>query len=202
MCVQSAHTHCRVRLPNEAFPPTLYTSYHHVWMLSACARHIVHCLRTTCQVRLRLLLCLLRISETLVACNSSRLIFRFPLMKSADKSTETMSGVFVSSSIPGVVVEKKDGQVDELSSYISIHKVITKELEEVKQRNDGGIGSVRAPYYPFPEASLKFLRSIPGNNACADCGAQDPQWASISYGVLVCTLTCSPYSLQTTCAIY
>lgn len=107
----------------------------------------------------------------------------------------TMSGVFISSPIPGVVVQKKCGEADELSSYIRIHQAISKELEEVKQRNDGGMGSVRAPYYPFPEASLKFLRSIPGNTVCADCGAQDPQWASVSYGVLVCRFLCSSYCL-------
>mmetsp|Transcript_3590 Transcript_3590/g.5335 ORF Transcript_3590/g.5335 Transcript_3590/m.5335 type:complete len:240 (+) Transcript_3590:97-816(+) len=69
-------------------------------------------------------------------------------------------------------------------SSMKIIKEISKEVEEVKQR------SGEAAHYPFPEASLRFLRSIPGNSTCVDCGANDPQWASISYGVLVC-LKCS-----------
>lgn len=42
----------------------------------------------------------------------------------------------------------------------------------------------------FPPACLQLLRSIPGNNYCIDCGAQEPSWASVSYGVLLC-LECS-----------
>lgn len=33
---------------------------------------------------------------------------------------------------------------------------------------------------------LKALRSQPGNNQCADCGAQDTTWASVNLGVFLC----------------
>mmetsp|Transcript_24900 Transcript_24900/g.33008 ORF Transcript_24900/g.33008 Transcript_24900/m.33008 type:complete len:323 (-) Transcript_24900:150-1118(-) len=42
----------------------------------------------------------------------------------------------------------------------------------------------------FPPACLKFLQSLPGNKRCIDCGQLDPQWASATYGVLLC-LRCS-----------
>ncbi|VVA90828.1 unnamed protein product [Arabis nemorensis] len=35
-----------------------------------------------------------------------------------------------------------------------------------------------------------ILREIPGNNACAECNAPDPDWASLNLGVLMC-IECS-----------
>jgi len=37
---------------------------------------------------------------------------------------------------------------------------------------------------------LEALRGVPGNHACADCGAPDPDWASLNLGVLLC-IQCS-----------
>ncbi|XP_024015889.1 ADP-ribosylation factor GTPase-activating protein AGD2 isoform X2 [Eutrema salsugineum] len=37
---------------------------------------------------------------------------------------------------------------------------------------------------------LTILRGIPGNNACAECNAPDPDWASLNLGVLMC-IECS-----------
>jgi len=42
----------------------------------------------------------------------------------------------------------------------------------------------------FPAGCLELLRCIPGNEYCIDCGQADPQWASVSYGILLC-LRCS-----------
>jgi len=36
----------------------------------------------------------------------------------------------------------------------------------------------------------QVIKAIPGNNICADCPTKSPQWASLSFGVLVC-LECS-----------
>ncbi|KAL3701674.1 hypothetical protein R1sor_019696 [Riccia sorocarpa] len=33
---------------------------------------------------------------------------------------------------------------------------------------------------------LDILRGVPGNEICADCGAPDPDWASLNLGVLLC----------------
>jgi len=54
--------------------------------------------------------------------------------------------------------------------------------------------SAEAPGYPgerlFPPACLMMVKNLPGNSQCVDCGAYDPEWASVSYGVLFC-LHCS-----------
>ncbi|XP_039749849.1 centaurin-gamma-1A isoform X1 [Pararge aegeria] len=42
-------------------------------------------------------------------------------------------------------------------------------------------GDVRATYY---------IRRVKGNDKCCDCGAQDPDWASLNLGVLIC-IECS-----------
>jgi len=39
-------------------------------------------------------------------------------------------------------------------------------------------------------ADQQIIKAIPGNNICADCPTKSPQWASLSFGVLVC-LECS-----------
>jgi Putative GTPase activating protein for Arf len=35
-----------------------------------------------------------------------------------------------------------------------------------------------------------ILRGTPGNEKCAECGAPDPEWASLNLGILVC-IECS-----------
>lgn len=32
----------------------------------------------------------------------------------------------------------------------------------------------------------RILREIPGNDICAECGAPEPDWASLNLGVLMC----------------
>eukprot|EP00246_Nothoceros_aenigmaticus_P000288 TRINITY_DN1043_c0_g2_i1.p1 TRINITY_DN1043_c0_g2~~TRINITY_DN1043_c0_g2_i1.p1 ORF type:complete len:698 (+),score=132.22 TRINITY_DN1043_c0_g2_i1:243-2336(+) len=46
------------------------------------------------------------------------------------------------------------------------------------------------PGQEFHERPLDILRHVVGNDLCADCGAQDPDWASLNLGILVC-IECS-----------
>lgn len=40
------------------------------------------------------------------------------------------------------------------------------------------------------EKPIDALSKVPGNDKCADCGAPDPDWASLNIGVLIC-IECS-----------
>ena len=45
---------------------------------------------------------------------------------------------------------------------------------------------------PFPADVLVEIKANPGNNQCCDCGSFDTEWASVSFGVLIC-LRCSGF---------
>ncbi|GKC28132.1 ADP-ribosylation factor GTPase-activating protein AGD3-like protein, partial [Tanacetum coccineum] len=40
------------------------------------------------------------------------------------------------------------------------------------------------------ERPINALKRVPGNDKCADCGAPEPDWASLNLGVLIC-IECS-----------
>uniref|UniRef100_A0A061R5X4 Arf-GAP with coiled-coil, ANK repeat and PH domain-containing protein n=1 Tax=Tetraselmis sp. GSL018 TaxID=582737 RepID=A0A061R5X4_9CHLO len=66
--------------------------------------------------------------------------------------------------------------------------------QQPNRKDAGAYPEVQTPAPPVgagDEASLlEVLRRVPGNSACADCGAADPDWASLSFGVTLC-IECS-----------
>jgi len=52
----------------------------------------------------------------------------------------------------------------------------------------------------FPAGCRKLMMSLPGNSNCIDCGSVNPEWASVTFGTLICT-RCSgrhrSYGVQT-----
>ncbi|GBG76896.1 hypothetical protein CBR_g23110 [Chara braunii] len=53
-----------------------------------------------------------------------------------------------------------------------------------------GSGSSFSQHVSRRERPLDILKKVPGNDRCADCGAPDPDWASLNLGILVC-IECS-----------
>lgn len=45
-------------------------------------------------------------------------------------------------------------------------------------------------YFGKSEKPIDILRKVAGNHKCADCGAPDPDWASLNLGLLIC-IECS-----------
>ena len=44
--------------------------------------------------------------------------------------------------------------------------------------------------HQMSDEDQKIIRAFPGNDKCSDCGLSNPQWASVSFGTLMC-LECS-----------
>lgn len=88
------------------------------------------------------------------------------------------------------------------SERLESHHRHTRSLESSPQRGPVDFGPLPrrpvAPENPAPRrppegptnAVVRRLREVPGNDLCADCGAPNPDWASLNLGVLICK-TCS-----------
>lgn len=59
------------------------------------------------------------------------------------------------------------------------------ELESMKRRSEQGL-----ELQPFPPTCMEVVKLLPGNNKCIDCGDDNPNWAAVTYGALLCLRCC------------
>jgi len=72
------------------------------------------------------------------------------------------------------------------TTTMDLIELASAELEKMRLHQD----DLDAKYHSFPSACLSLLKALPGNGRCIDCNDHDPQWATVSYGALLC-LNCS-----------
>ncbi|KAM0890366.1 hypothetical protein ACQ4PT_027156 [Festuca glaucescens] len=89
-----------------------------------------------------------------------------------------------------------DRSASESSSYSSSAELETSTSEDLTLEKNTGNGhhDVRSTHHHRtnikPEKPIDLLRRVDGNTICADCGASEPDWASLNLGALLC-IECS-----------
>jgi hypothetical protein len=68
-----------------------------------------------------------------------------------------------------------------------IRSLVEDETRDPTESNSSGEYSVVTK---FPRSCRDVVRSLPGNSHCVDCSEPNPEWASVTYGCLLC-LNCS-----------
>jgi len=68
---------------------------------------------------------------------------------------------------------------------VPLVEIASAELEKIRQETGDN-----KYHSSFPSGCFSLLKSIKGNNKCIDCGDHDPEWATVSFGAVLC-LQCS-----------
>ncbi|XP_022123327.1 centaurin-gamma-1A isoform X1 [Pieris rapae] len=83
-------------------------------------------------------------------------------------------------SSPGAAAAERDAWVAAVEAQI-LASLQGRTSRQPAPTGANSTGDVRATYY---------IRRVKGNDKCCDCGAADPDWASLNLGVLIC-IECS-----------
>lgn len=70
----------------------------------------------------------------------------------------------------------------------SVHQHDYSQQQSKQQRSTAAGSS--SPEHQMKSKYQNKVKSLPGNLYCCDCGKNDPDWASITFGILFC-LQCS-----------
>ena len=84
-----------------------------------------------------------------------------------------------------------DGCYGDGSSHgVNYRRANTVAVADTAAHSSSGASQGSCPGRRFPTSCLRLVRGLPGNSRCVDCDEMNPEWASVSYGVLLC-LRCS-----------
>ncbi|KDP22542.1 hypothetical protein JCGZ_26373 [Jatropha curcas] len=82
--------------------------------------------------------------------------------------------------------------VSDSSSMVDSSDIDQSEVDDVTSRSHfhSSKNSQQQEFVMRSEKPIDILRRVPGNDKCVDCGAPEPDWASLNLGVLMC-IECS-----------
>lgn len=66
------------------------------------------------------------------------------------------------------------------------HQAINEKQGKESSRNSKK-GSKSAKSHEMSREDHDYICQLAGNDQCADCGAGDTEWASVSFGIVLCT---------------
>ena len=66
---------------------------------------------------------------------------------------------------------------------------VVRELQGLQRKSKNSRNAGPA-LFAFPPACLEMVQSLPGNDRCIDCNMHCPDWATVTYGGLICMSCC------------
>lgn len=102
---------------------------------------------------------------------------------SCDNEVSTSDPAFI---MPNRPLHKQQHLIPPSSDLV---RLAAQELESMRQRDESTGDGERS----FPPACLLLLRTLEGNDRCADCSAPSPDWAGVSYGTTLCVRCAGPH---------
>nr|CAB3481571.1 unnamed protein product [Digitaria exilis] len=182
----------------------LFSSHYHgiVHDEKSVARHTVNLLTSTIKVDAEqsdLRFCFRIISPTKVYTLQAE--SAIDQMDWIEKITGVIASLLTSQSPEQCFMSSPKGSGHDRSASESSSFTSSVEFEPslnddlVLEKNSGnGQHDVRGTHHHRtnmkPEKPIDLLRKVDGNNICADCGASEPDWASLNLGALLC-IECS-----------
>ncbi|ONM03407.1 Discolored-paralog2 [Zea mays] len=181
----------------------LFSSHYHIHDEKSVARHTVNLLTSTIKVDAEqsdLRFCFRIISPTKIytlqaesAVDQMDWIEKITGVIASLLSSQSPEQCFMSSP-KGSGHDRSTSDGSSFTSSVEFEPSVIDDLVLEKYSGNGQHDVIRGTHHHRtsmkPEKPIDLLRKVDGNNMCADCGALEPDWASLNLGALLC-IECS-----------
>lgn len=178
----------------------LFSSHYHIHDEKSVARHTVNLLTSTIKVDAEqsdLRFCFRIISPIKIYTLQAE--SAIDQMDWIEKITGVIASLLSSQSPEQCLMQSPrscglDRSASESSSYTSSAELEASTSDDLAMERNNGQYDPRSTHQHRmsikPEKPIDLLRKVDGNTICADCGAPEPDWASLNLGALLC-IECS-----------